>query len=596
MVDYFSYPIDSQMLLRRKNIIKKQLLEQQKDWIKKRIALLGGSTTNEVADQMQIFLLHYGIKAEFYQSAYGQYWQDAVFGTPELENFMPDIIYIHTSWRNIQAFPEVSSAKEQVDILLSDEVFRFKSMWEALAHKFHCPLIQNNFERPDYRLMGNRDIWDYRGRSNFICRLNQAIYDYAQNHEDFYVNDLEYIAQDYGVTKWNNSLYWHMYGYAMCMDAIPYVAQSVANIIKSIYGKNRKLLALDLDHTLWGGIIGDDGAEGIELGAAVPKGQIYAEFQRYCKKLKDIGVMLAVNSKNEMENALSGLNHPNGALRLKDFVAVKANWNPKDQNLREIADELAMGIDSFVFADDNPAEREIVAAQLPDVAVPVLNRVEKYIEIMDHSGFFEATVLSQEDLKKTELYHARAEASTAATAFADYGEYLDSLQMTVFIDDFKPAYIQRIAQLTNKSNQFNLTTLRCTEDDIKKMQEDENNICLCGRLTDKFYDNGLVTVVVGSVIGDEVHVRLWLTSCRVLKRGLEEVLMNVLVEEAKKRKNSKIIGYYYPTAKNSMVKDFYGDMGYTKKYEDASGNIEWELDLSRYTRKRLHMKVDNLKK
>ena len=196
-------------------------------------------------------------------------------------------------------------------------------------------------------------------------------------------------------------------------------------------------------------------------------------------------------------------------------------------------------------------------------------------------------------MKKTEMYHAKIEAGKALASYADYGEYLDNLQMEVQVSDFKPIYIQRIAQLTNKSNQFNLTTLRCTEDEIRNMQYDSNHICLCGRLTDKFADNGLVTVVIGKIKDEALHIKLWLMSCRVLKRGVEDVMMNVIVGEAKKRKISKIIGYYYPTSKNVMVKDFYGTMGYTKVSEDKDGHAEWELVIEQYELKSLHIRVDN---
>ena len=208
-----------------------------------------------------------------------------------------------------------------------------------------------------------------------------------------------------------------MYKYAICLDAIPSLANSVANIIKSLYGRNKKALVLDLDNTLWGGIVGDDGVDGLAIGPEVPEGQVYAEFQSYCKALKSIGVILAVDSKNDEANALAGLNHPDGVLRPDDFVAIKANWDPKDLNLKAIASELNLGADSFVFADDNPAERAIVAAQVPGVAVPALDGAENYIKTLDHGGYFEVTALSKEDLKKTELYHQNAERAKAQRAF-----------------------------------------------------------------------------------------------------------------------------------------------------------------------------------
>lgn len=587
-MDAFTYPIDTKVLYRKKAKIKRELSEKS-GLIKKRVAVLGGSTTNEIVEQLDIFLLYYGISAEFYQSEFAQYWQDAIFGSDLLDVFKPDIIYIHTNWRNIEQFPKTTDSKQEVEGLLNNEFARFCTMWKALEHKFHCPIIQNNFDRPNYRLMGNRDIWDYRGRSNYISRLNQKFYEYAQNHNDFYINDLEYLSADYGLSEWNNSLYWHMYKCAMCMDAIPYVAQSVANIIKSLYGKNKKALALDLDNTLWGGVVGEDGVEGIKIGPEVPQGQVYAEFQNYCKQLKEIGVVLTVDSKNEVKNAIAGLKHPGGILKPEDFVNIKANFEPKDANLREMADELNLGIDSFVFVDDNPVERAIVLAQLPEVGTPTMDRAENYIKILDHSGYFEVTTLSEEDRKKTEMYHAKAAAQKSRAMFADYGEYLDSLQMTAIIEDFKPIYIQRIAQLINKSNQFNLTTMRYSEDDIQEMQDASDYICLCGRLIDKFADNGIVTVVIGQIKQDELHIKLWIMSCRVLKRGMEDAMMNSLFEKAEKCGIKKVIGYYYPTTKNGMVKNFYDNYGFEMIERDNSrvGGIL----VSQYKKRLLHMNV-----
>ena len=591
-MECFHYPLDTEQLLRKKRRIRKQLQAQIAHPLHKKIAILGGSTTNEVADQLGLFLLNYGIEAEFYQSEYGRYWQDAMFGTPELDAFAPDVIYIHTTWRNIQDFPTVGQEAAAVEEMLEAEYARFESMWQALAQRYHCPVIQNNFDRPNYRLMGNRDVWDIHGRTNFISRLNQKFYAYAASHEDFYINDIDYLAADYGLTAWGDAFYWHMYKYAMCLDAIPSLASSLANIIKSLYGRNKKALVLDLDNTLWGGVVGDDGVDGIAIGPAGPAGQVYAEFQSYCKALKSIGVVLAVDSKNDEANALAGLNHPDGVLRPDDFVCIKANWEPKDRNLLAIAEELNLGADSFVFADDNPAERSIVAAQVPGVETPVLDGAENYIKMLDHGGYFEVTALSGEDLKKTELYHANAQRRRAQAAFSDYGAYLDSLEMKATIRRFEPLYMQRIAQLTNKSNQFNLTTLRCSEDDIRAMAEDAGCLCLYGKLVDKFGDNGVVTVVAGRQQGDVLHLQLWLMSCRVLKRGMEDAMMDAVVADAASRGIKTIRGYYYPTAKNGMVRDFYAEMGYTQLETDENGGTVWELEVETYRPRQPHITVE----
>lgn len=590
-MDFFNYPLDTKILLRKKNKIRKELMQTERVWIEKKIAVLGGSTTNEVVDQLTLFLLNEGIKTEFYQSEYGQYWQDAMFGTEELDSFSPDVIYIHTNWRNIEKFPQIDASAEEVDAMLEVEYNRWSMMWNQLAEKFQCTIIQNNFERPNYRLMGNRDIWDYRGASNYVLRLNQKFYDYAQKHNNFYINDIDYLAQDYGISNWNSALYWNMYKYAMNLDAIPYLAKSISDIIKSIYGKNKKIISLDLDNTLWGGVVGDDGVEGIKIGPEVPVGQMFSEFQSYCKHLKDIGVILSVVSKNDEENALAGLNHPSGILRPEDFVSIKANWEPKDQNIQNMAQELALGEDSFVFVDDNPAEREIVEKQIPGAAVPVMDKPENYISILDHSGYFEVTALSKEDTEKTKMYQAKAEAVKQVAAFADYSDYLRSLEMVAVLTDFQPMYIQRIAQLTNKSNQFNLTTKRCSEEDIRKMQESEEYICLCGRLKDKFGDNGIVSVVAGKIEGEVLSIQLWLMSCRVLKRGMEDAMMNELVKQAKERGIKTIRGYYYPTAKNGMVKDFFVTEGFIRIEETEERNVD-ELQVDSYEERAVYMRVE----
>lgn len=588
----YEYPLDTKMLLRKKRGLKKELLNESVNWITKKVAVLGGSTTNELVDQLELALLTCGIKAEFYQSEYGQYWQDAMFGTEVLDTFAPDIIYIHTNWRNIQKFPEIDHSVDEVNAMLEAEGERWNIMWEHLSDKYQCTIIQNNFERPNYRLMGNRDIWDYRGTCNYISRLNQKLYSYAQTHSNFYINDIDYLAQDYGISNWNNTLYWNMYKYAMNLEAIPYVAKSISDIVKSIYGKNKKIISLDLDNTLWGGVVGDDGVEGIKIGPEDPVGQMFSEFQAYCKRLKDIGVVLSVVSKNDEKNAIAGLNHPSGTLRPEDFVSIKANWEPKDQNIQNMAQELALGLDSFVFIDDNPAEREIVKKQIPEVAVPVMDKPENYISVLDHSGYFEVTALSKEDTEKTKLYQAKAEAVRQVAAFADYSDYLRSLEMTAVFTDFQPMYIQRIAQLTNKSNQFNLTTKRCSEEDIRHMQESDEYICLCGRLKDKFGDNGIVSVVAGKIEDEVLSIQLWLMSCRVLKRGMEDAIMNELVRLARQRGIMTIRGYYYPTAKNGMVRDFYVNEGFTRIEETEKQNVD-ELQVDCYTEREIYMQVED---
>lgn len=573
------YPFDSEWILKKAKSIKKTLLSDGAARIKKKIAVLGGSTTHDVIKILELFLLHYGIEPSFYESEYGQYWQDAMFDNPELAEFAPDLIYIHTTNRNIAEYPAVGDSREKTEQLLKDTYENFRVMWEKLKETYGCVIIQNNFEFPYYRLLGNMDAVNSNGRVAFVNRLNVLFAEYAAANENFYLQDIQYLSACYGLDKWGDSFYWHMYKYALCVPAIPTLSYNLANIIKSVYGKNKKAYVLDLDNTLWGGVVGDDGPENIEIGQETSMGQVYAEFQSYLKEQKQIGIMLNVSSKNEEENALAGLSRPDSVLKPDDFMVIKANWEPKSKNVAEIAAELNIGTDSLVFVDDNPAEREIIRQNLPGVAVPEMDKPEEYLKTLDRSGFFEVTGLSEDDTKRNEMYKANQERKKMQDNFADYGEYLKSLDMKAEIGAFVPLYMARIAQLTNKSNQFNLTTKRLSQADIEHMAEDSSYITLYGKLADKFGDNGVVSVVIGKIKEDALHIELWLMSCRVLKRDMEFAMMDRLTEECKKRGIARIYGYYYPTAKNKMVENFYGLQGFTLKNRDNEGNAEWEYEI-----------------
>ncbi|MDR1000794.1 MAG: HAD-IIIC family phosphatase [Clostridiales bacterium] len=583
---------EPETMLRRYKTLRRELLTSDAAWLDKRIAVLGGSTTDSIIKMLDLYLLSHDIRAEFYVSEYGQYWQDAMFSTLELAEFKPDIIFIHTTNRNITRYPVPGDNAEVADNLLNAEYERFVQMWDKLASDYNCAIIQNNFEYTYWRLMGNAEASFVSGRVNFITRLNLKFYQYAQAHNGFYINDINWLSADYGLEAWSDPFYWYMYKYALALPAIPRLARSVANIIKSIYGKNKKAFALDLDNTLWGGIVGDDGAENLEMGQETSVGQAFAEFQAYIKAHKALGVILNVVSKNEPENALAGLNRPDSLLTPDDFIMFKANWEPKSDNLQEIAHELALLSESFVFVDDNPAERAIISQVLPSVPTPEMSRPEYYIKEIDRECYFEVTSLTDDDQKRVEQYRDNVTRSKLQTQFTDYREYLSSLEMIAEIRPFTPMYMSRIAQLTNKSNQFNLTTLRCTQEEIEQYTSDPRNITLYGKLIDKFGDNGVVSVVLGEISGTALHVRLWLMSCRVLKRGMEYAMMDELARLAKDRGITELRGYYYPMAKNAMVRDFYGDMGFTLACESEGGDKTYTLNLDSYVNKQSAIKVN----
>ena len=572
------YPLNGEDILRRKKKIKRMLLEEiaVDTCVYTKVAILGGSTTSEVKDCLELFLLNEGISPSFYESLYNNYFEDAVFENENLKMFSPDIVYIHTSNRNICKWPELKDSNDTVDKMLEEEYQRFELIWESLREKYNCIIIQNNMELPFYRQMGNKEACDYRGRINYINRLNERFYEYARTHENFYISDINYLSANYGLEKWSNPYFWYMFKYALNIEAIPYLAKNISHIIKAIYGKNKKAMALDLDNTLWGGVIGEDGLENLAIGQESAQGQAYLEFQRFLKFYRDMGILLNVCSKNDEALAIDGLQNTSGILRPDDFMVIKANWEAKSQNIVEIAKELNVMRDSIVFIDDNPAEREIVRQQLPEVSVPEISNVENYIKEIEGNGYFELIKLSEDDLNRNQMYKANVERMQQSVKFTDYKEYLRSLEMVATVKPFSVDDLSRIVQLVNKTNQFNLTTKRYTQTEIEQFMASENYITLSARLTDKFGDNGMVGLFVGRIEEDVLHVDLCLMSCRVLKRDLEKAMLDVVIKACQSKDIKEIRGYYYPTAKNGLVKDFYSECGFEKCFEDSAGNTQWK--------------------
>lgn len=564
MMSQLQYPFDANYIMQNKKKIKKELLLKQ-NFMEKNIAILGGSTTSEIKKILELFLLNYGIKPNFYESEYNMYYEDAMFFNDELINFKPDIVYIHTTIKNIDRFSSISDTEEQIDNLLNNQYLKFKNIWDSIYKKFNSVIIQNNFEYPSYRLLGNKEASDIHGKINFIMKLNQKFYEYANKNKYFFINDINYVSSCYGLDNWFNDFYWYQYKYAINFSAIPYLAFNLSSIIKSIYGYNRKSIILDLDNTLWGGIIGEDGLEKIKLGTGDPIGEAYLDFQKYLKELKSIGIVLNVNSKNNYEDAILGLDSPFNLLKTDDFVIIKSNWDNKNNNVDAIAQELNLGNDSFVFIDDNPVERNLIRCSNIGVAVPKIMNVEDYIRIIDHNNYFEITNFSNEDLNKTKLYKSNIMRNEIIKKYDNYFDYLKSLNMVAEIEPFKKLYMDRICQLVNKSNQFNLTTKRYSLSYLDEVKNNHQFITLYGKLEDIYGDNGLVSVVIGRVDDNaDMHIDLWVMSCRVLKRDLEFAMMNKIVEVAKKRHLKNIYGYYYPTLKNNMVSDFYDKCGFEK--------------------------------
>ena len=585
MIKELEYPFDSVGVLRKKRALKKRCLEQRENWLEIRIAVLCGSTVADICDILELFLLNEGIRPQFYQSEFGKYWEDAVFDNPELEHFRPQVIWIHTSTRNINSMPDITDSENHIKDKLKQEEDKLLMMWEQLEKRYGCPIIQNNFERPLYRILGNQDIADEAGGSNFVFRLNDYIYRYKQSHANFYVHDVDGISSCFGLRSWQEPRYWYLYKYALNINAIPEFSYNLFPIVKSLFGKNKKVLALDADNTLWGGVIGDCGAENIELGAETASGQMYLEWQQYIRRLKKCGILLAIVSKNEQRSVEEGLEHPSGVLRAKDFAVVRSNWENKDINLQYIAEALNIGLEQIVFIDDNPAERRLVETNLPMVSIVNEDKAERFIQVLDAAGYFESTVLTKEDLKRNEMYRENEKRSRFQETFVDYDDFLKNLQMKAVIKKFEPLYVSRITQLINKTNQFNFTMLRCTEEEVRRIMLDSSYMTLYGQLSDVFGDNGIVSLMIGEKKNSILHICLFVMSCRVFKRNMEYAMMDAAVVWCMDNQIEKIKGYYIPGAKNQILKEKFAEFGFVKQDEDENGNSTWELEIDHYQNK-----------
>jgi len=560
----FDYPFDTQEIITKQKRIRRYLLEKSDSFDQKKVAILGGSTTFNIRNILELFLLWKGIKPVFYESEYNRYFEEAVYGYEKLKGFGPDIAVIHTTCRNIQHFPAMEDTEEAIDAKIEKELLRYQQIWKSLNDNCHCAIIQNNFELTRHRELGNLDFSVPYGKTNFIMRLNLAFATQARNVPQLYINDINYLAGWFGLERWHDSRLWHSSKYAMSFDAIPLLAHNISKIICGIYGKTQKVLVLDLDNTLWGGVIGDDGADGIEIGHETPLAEAYSELQEYVKNLKKRGIVLSISSKNELSNAIEGFERVDSILKFDDFQVFKANWEPKTENIAQIARELNVGLDSLVFIDDNPAEREIVKTQMLMVNVPAIgSNVENFIDHIDKGGWFEPVNLSNDDLERNKYYEDNRKRAILKNDCTNMDDFLKSLEMTAEIGSFPDIYLKRITQLINKTNQFNLTTQRYNVSEVEKMTGDHNHITLYGKLSDKFGDNGLISVLIGRIQDKTLDILVWLMSCRVLQRGFENAIMDRLIDECQRRGINRIFGTYIQTKKNAMVKEHYRKMGFS---------------------------------
>jgi FkbH-like protein len=557
----------------------------------KRLAILGGATTQFLTPLIRLFACRRGLALATYESDFGLYEQEIWSESPMLREFAPDVIHFHVSSRNL-TFPLHS---EDPARLVREHTERFVELYRAAAERFGCALVVNNFETEIARPYGGLDAVSPGSRNSMIRALNEALV--RALPAQVYLNDIEQLSAIYGKGRWFDPRLWNETKTAVSFDCQPFYADRLAATLGALFGKSKKCLVLDLDNTLWGGVIGDDGLRGIRLGAGQAEGEAFHQFQGYVKALKDRGVLLAVASKNEPENALAPFReHPDMILKEGDISCFVAGWEPKDRSLLRIAEELNIGLDALVFFDDNPAERQLVATSLPDVTViEVPEDPSLFVQALDGANLFDTLSVTQEDQIRGEFFQHNQAREKLEASVGSYDDFLRRLEMRAVVEPVTEKNLTRTVQLINKTNQFNLTTRRMTEAEVRDLAESADAYTSTIRLDDRFGSNGLISVVIGRVGAEALTIENWLMSCRVLKRGVEVLEMERLVAFCRERGLRRIVGRYLPTAKNKLVSGHYAELGFREIAEGGKETGEgggegttWQFDLNEQRLTRTH--------
>jgi FkbH-like protein len=546
-----------------------------------RFALLGDGTVDHILPAIAASALRHGVLLETYAPAYNRALPEVLDPGSGLAAFAPQIALVASDYRSLGLARPRMDPGEAAQAVAS-AAGRLREIVAGLAARGVTPIVQTLVPPAD-PWTGHYDLISPGSPAAMVRAVNAALVAAAHDHSAV-VLDADAIAGLIGRAQWFDPSYWFRAKLPFAMDATPLYAEHVARLIGAMRGKARKCLVLDLDNTLWGGVIGDDGLDGIRLGQGSADGEAFVDIQAYALALKARGVVLAVVSKNEEDAArLPFREHPEMRLREDDIAVFIANWDDKASNIRHVARVLNIGLDALAFLDDNPAERARVRQMLPEVAVPEVGEdASLYPTVLARSGLFETIGLSGDDAQRAEQYRANAERNVVMEKMGDYDAYLRSLEMACDLRPFDAVGRTRIAQLANKSNQFNLTTRRYTEADIGAFQNDPAVFTLQVRLTDRFGDNGMISVIIFRKGADEWVCDTWLMSCRVLERRVEEAVLKTVAQAARAEGARRLVGEYLPSAKNKMVAGHFAKLGFVAAGAAGADGTRWTLDLDAY--------------
>jgi FkbH-like protein len=544
-----------------------------------RLAVLGSSTLTHLLSGIRIAALRRGLWVEIYEGDYGGYYQEFLDPNSGLHAFRPNIVLISLDAEHV-------AGSNGPDIMA-----RLEQCWRTAQQSFQAAIIQQTVLPTCLPILGSNEHRLENSPATLIDAFNAQLRERTRVSEVHLLSVDARAAQD-GVRAWHDPMPWHRAKQDISPAAAPVYGDLVARIIAALQGRSAKCLVLDLDNTLWGGVVGDDGLEGIVLGQGSAEGEAFVAVQRYAVQLAQRGVIVAVCSKNDERNAMEPFEkHPEMLLKPEHIASFVANWDDKATNIRRIAHNLNIGLDSLVFVDDNPFERTLVREQLPEVAVPEIPDDDPAAIplILADAGYFESLAVTAEDRDRTAQYRANQERAALEQSAVDLPSYLRSLDMQLIAKPFDEVSLNRVGQLINKTNQFNLRTQRYTTEAVRAVMNDPAAFGLQFRLLDRFGDNGIIAIVIGKIDDTSTcFIDTWLMSCRVLGRQVEQATLNVVAQRAARLGARRMVGEYIPTAKNAMVADHFARLGFAPVGDDQR---VYGLDLAEFTPGEVVMQV-----
>jgi len=520
-----------------------------------------------------------------HEGLYGQFWQSILEADAAITDFSPNAILLALDAEHLSAGLSVASTTDQRQHLIQALLDRLRSAWQTLRQRHACQLVQQ-LPLPVFdNLMGNNEHSLPGSPVDYLSRLCMQIRDCAEQEGVDLLSLDRQVARD-GLAAWYDPRLWLHARMEISPAAVPLFGELLMRVIAARQGRSAKCLVLDLDNTLWGGEVGEAGPEGVTLGPGSVVGEAYQRFQRYVLALHDRGVILAVCSKNNQKIAESMFDsHPSMILKRHHIASFKANWQPKPDNLQDIASELNIGLDSMVFVDDSVFERELVRRSLPMVQTPEMPREPAlYSRVLADAGHFESVVLTDDDLKRGAAYQANRQRAELRDHHQDLTAYLDELDMRLGWQHFNPGDIDRLVQLINKTNQFNLTTQRYDRDQLEDVMNQPGVLGLQFRLEDRFGDNGIIAIVIASLQADRsMHIDTFLLSCRVIGRRVEQAILNVLASDALEKGATRLVGRYRPSDRNAIVRELYCELGFSPLPSLPAGELRFDLELGQFT-------------